>query len=115
VTLTVGSAKFHADSLGKQSKADVRDYMDVGIFGERDAKAGKKETVLLMQRIRMDAPEKTFEFTVREKPVRAGIDPYLKLIDRTPGNNTAKFGETPAKPDLSPDGGRFVFKFGGGS
>jgi ABC-2 type transport system permease protein len=115
VTLTVGSAKFHADSLGKQSKADVRDYMDVGIFGERDAKAGKKETVLLMQRIRMDAPEKTFEFTVREKPVRAGIDPYLKLIDRTPGNNTAKFGETPAKPDLSPDGGRFVFKFGSGS
>jgi ABC-2 type transport system permease protein len=97
VRLTVGSAKFYSDSLGNQKRVGVRDYMDIGIFGDGKIGEGKE---LVMQRIRMDAPEKRFEFIVKEKPVKAGIDPYLKLIDRTPDNNLCKFGETPAKPDL---------------
>ena len=32
-----------------------------------------------------------FEITVDEEPVKAGIDPYNKLIDRTPDNNTRLF------------------------
>jgi hypothetical protein len=60
----------------------------------------------------MDQPEKTFTFITRQKPSSAGIDPNLKLIDRTPANNTAKFGEKPKKPDLSPGGGEFMFNFG---
>ncbi len=45
----------------------------------------------------MDKPEKTFEFVVNEKPLSAGLDPYNKLIDRTPDNNTWKFGSKPPK------------------
>ncbi len=97
VKLTVGSAKFRADSLGKSTKVPVADYMDIGIFGGSEAKGKTADKELLLQRIKMDRPEKTFEFTVNEKPVSAGLDPYNKLIDRTPDNNTWKFGSKPPK------------------
>lgn len=95
VSLTVGSAKFRADSLGKNTRVPVADYMDVGIFAGINTKGGAKE--LLLQRIKMDKPEKTFTFVVNEKPLSAGIDPYHKLIDRAPDNNTWKFGSKPPK------------------
>jgi ABC-2 type transport system permease protein len=31
--------------------------------------------------------DQTIEFTVDQKPTRAGIDPYNKLIDRNPDDN----------------------------
>lgn len=100
VTLTVGSAKFYSDSVGRQKATKVNDYMDVGVFTSVAVKGKETEKQLLLQRIKMDKPEKTFEFIVSEKPVSAGIDPYLKLVDRTPKNNKYKFGETPSKPNL---------------
>lgn len=97
VKLTVGSAKFRADSVGKQQKIPVADYIDIGIFAQQSGKDKAPEKELLLQKIKMDQPEKTFEFVVNEKPVSAGLDPYNKLIDRTPDNNTWKFGSKPPK------------------
>lgn len=98
VKLTVGSAKFRADSVGKQQKIPVADYIDIGIFAEQqDKHSAAPEKELLLQKIKMDQPEKTFEFVVNEKPLSAGLDPYNKLIDRTPANNTWKFGSKPPK------------------
>lgn len=102
VTMTVGSAKFRADSLGKNTKVPVADYIDVGIFATQHTKGKSTEDKeLLLQKVKMDQPEKTFTFIVNEKPLSAGIDPYNKLIDRTPDNNTWKFGSgKPPKPNL---------------
>jgi ABC-2 type transport system permease protein len=105
VTLTVGSAKFYSDSLGKQKKTDVNDYMDVAVFTKKPDGNKTKESPLIVQRIRMDKPEKTFTWNVKSLPHSAGIDPYLKLIDRTPANNSCDFGEKPVIPDLTPGGG----------
>lgn len=112
ITLTVGSAKFYNDSIGKKTKAVVNDYVDVGIFTSSIVKGKETEKVLLMQRVKMDQPEKTFEYVVKEKPVSAGIDPYLKLVDRTPKNNVYKFGVTPEKPNLEANGETMFMKFG---
>ncbi|MCU0404941.1 MAG: hypothetical protein MUE99_10385, partial [Chitinophagaceae bacterium] len=103
VTLTVGSAKYYADSSGRQSKGEVLDLIDIGIFAKNPPGKGSKERTLLLKKVWMDAPEKTFKFMVSEKPVSAGIDPYLKLIDRAPENNTAEFGKKPKKPNLDAD------------
>lgn len=100
VTMMVGSAKFRSDSVGKQTRVPVADYIDVGVFSEQQVQGKTKEKELVLQRIKMDQPEKTFQFIVKEKPVRAGIDPYHKLIDRTPDNNTWKFGSKPPKVNV---------------
>jgi ABC-2 type transport system permease protein len=114
VTLTAGSAKFYADSLGNLKKYPVSDYMDIGLFAVDSAGGRKKERPLLMQRVKMDKPEKIFEFFVNEKPYSAGVDPYLKLIDRTPDNNNCRFGEKPILPELKEgaDGFSINFKLG---
>jgi ABC-2 type transport system permease protein len=113
VSLTVGCAKFYADSTGNLTKAKVNDYVDIGIFSTQKIKNKDVEKPLLFTRVKMDTQEKTFEFTTAEKPVSAGIDPYLKLIDRTPKNNSCKFGETPAKPNLDLKGTDFSILIGG--
>lgn len=99
VSLTVGSAKFRADTLGKSTKIPVADYMDIGVFASKNVKGKIQDKELLLKRIKMDQPEKTFTFLVEEKPESAGIDPYNKLIDRASGNNTWKFGSKPPKVD----------------
>ena len=48
-----------------------------------------------------------FEVIVNEEPEKVGIDPYNKLIDRTPDNNTRKFTDTAPVTDAS-DGGATV-------
>ena len=112
VSLTVGSSKYYADSVGKETKVAVKDYMDIGIFGV-ESNDKNKDKPLVFQRIKMDQPEKTFEFVVKEKPISAGIDPYLKLIDRTPANNNLKFGEKPKLPSLDKKGNTVTIKVGG--
>lgn len=113
VNLTVGCAKFYADEKGKLKKATIADFVDVGIFTSVITNGKEVEKPLLFTRVKMDKQEQSFEFIVNEKPFSAGIDPYLKLIDRTPANNTCKFGKTPEKPNLDEKETKFGNLFGG--
>lgn len=105
VTLTVGSGKFKADSVGKSKAVPVNDWMDIGIFTQQDVKGKKVSKELLLKKIKMDKPVKTFEFIVDQEPFSAGLDPYNKLIDRIPENNRCKFGEAPRPADLDANSG----------
>ena len=114
VKLTLGSVKFKSDSLGKQKAVPVADYMDVGIFTEKIVKGKTKEKELLLQKVKMDKDVKTFEFIVSEKPIKAGIDPYGKLIDRKPENNKWNFGSKPPKVSTKAGSDNMMISLGGG-
>jgi aminopeptidase N len=90
VTLQINTAKFYADSAGKESIAKMNDYIDIGIFGEETKdKNGRKQTnPLFLQKYKLPEGAKTITIKVKGKPVKAGIDPYNKLIDRIPDDNT---------------------------
>ncbi|HMI07885.1 MAG TPA: M1 family aminopeptidase [Flavobacterium sp.] len=92
VTLKAVSEKFRADSLGKETKIPIADYIDIGIFAEPkgDAQLGK---VLLKKRLKITKKENTFVFKTKELPYEAGIDPYNYLIDRIPDDNLKKLEE----------------------
>ncbi|MES2761858.1 MAG: M1 family aminopeptidase [Bacteroidota bacterium] len=105
VTLTVGSSKFKADTLGKSKAVPVNDWMDIGIFTQTDVNGKKVDKELLIKKIKMDKAVKTFEFIIDKEPVSAGLDPYNKLIDRNPENNRCKFGAIPTPPDLDANSG----------
>lgn len=112
VNLTVGAVKFRVDSAGNNKKIPLNDYIDIGIFGVVKDKSKSAYNPLVLQKIKMDGNEKTFEFIVNEQPEFAGLDPYNKLIDRTPDNNIAKFGTTPAIPSLSEKEVKYDLKTG---
>lgn len=92
VTVKTLSEKFYADSLGKETKVPIADYVDIGIFAEpkNDAKLGKP---LVHKRIKVSKTNNTFIFKTKELPYEAGIDPYNFLIDRVPDDNIKKTTE----------------------
>ena len=64
-------------------------YIDIAVFAaDTKNKEGRGEAhPLYIQKHRLTAGEHSIDIIVTGKPVRVGIDPYLKLIDRTPGDN----------------------------
>jgi hypothetical protein len=81
VTLEVSSRKVRADDLGKETEVPLSDMIDIGVLDEHDEPlfVGKREIA---------QARSTFTIVVAKKPARAGIDPFNKLIDRQPKDNT---------------------------
>ncbi len=84
VKMTVASTKLQSDAKGEEKPVPVNDLIDIGVLGDKD-------TVLFAEKRRITKPLETFEVVVSGKPVKAGIDPFNKLIDRNPKDNTKSF------------------------
>ncbi len=84
VTLTVQARKLKSDGSGNETPMTLNDYIDIGVFtGKKD-----EEKPLYLKKEKITEAKQTFEIVVNEMPTRAGIDPYNKLIDRIPDDNT---------------------------
>lgn len=91
ITLKVKSQKLYADETGQESNAEyVADYIDIGVFAAEDKDENGRTRVnpLYIQKYKIKPGESTITFKVKGEPVKAGIDPYNKLIDRLPDDNT---------------------------
>jgi ABC-2 type transport system permease protein len=86
VHLVLRSAKLKGDSVGNTRNVPVADYVDVGIFGDRVA-GQKLGEPLLVKKVKITQAVTALDFVVPKEPRKAGIDPYNKLIDRTPEDN----------------------------
>ena len=81
VTMKLVAKKRVADELGKETDVAIADLIDVGVL---DA----KNEAIAVERRKIDTEESTVTLVVDRKPVKAGIDPLNKLIDRKPNDNT---------------------------
>lgn len=86
VHLTFDAKKLRADSLGGQTEIPIADYIDVGVFGE-PSKGNALGKPLAVRKVHVTQPTMTVDFVVPELPMKAGVDPFNKLIDRTPEDN----------------------------
>jgi hypothetical protein len=85
VTLTVEAKKMRANGDGAETQIPIHDLIEVGVFkGKKDS-----EEPLHTEKVWITQPTTTFTYIVNEKPTRAAIDPYSKLIDRNPEDNWA--------------------------
>ena len=83
VTLNVEAHKVQADADGAETPMPLADYIEIGVFsGQKD-----EEKPLYLKKEKITAQRQTFTITVDERPTRAGIDPYNKLIDRNADDN----------------------------
>lgn len=83
VTLNVQARKSQADGNGVETPMPLADYIEIGVFtGKKD-----EEKPLYMKKEKISQERETFTIVVDQKPTRAGIDPYNKLIDRIADNN----------------------------
>ncbi|OOG69433.1 M1 family aminopeptidase [Algoriphagus sp. A40] len=91
ITLKVKSQKLYADETGKEENAQYEaDFIDIGVFAAEDKDENGRTRVnpLYIQKHKIKPGESTITFKVKGEPVKAGIDPYNKLIDRLPDDNT---------------------------
>jgi ABC-2 type transport system permease protein len=96
VDLTLAARKVRADGQGVETAVPLGDWIDVGVFGEQDRGGKKEETVLYLKKHRFTGPETKLRLVVDQPPVRAGIDPYNKLVDRNSDDNRKKVEESGA-------------------
>jgi ABC-2 type transport system permease protein len=91
-TLIFQTEKFRADSLGNEKETHINDYIDIACFGipENDDELGKK---LFYKRYKINQKENKVVFQTKEKPFKAGVDPYNYLIDRVPEDNLKRVTE----------------------
>jgi aminopeptidase N len=80
VTMKVVAKKRVADELGKETDVALDDLIDVGVIDE-------KGDAIAVEKKRIKAEETSFTMTVDKRPVKAGIDPLNKLIDRQSDDN----------------------------
>ena len=81
VSVDVFAKKRRADEIGRETDVPLDDWIDVGVLDE-DGNA------LVVEKRRIRARDATYTFVVDAQPARAGIDPFNKLIDRRPKDNT---------------------------
>lgn len=88
-TFTVNSKKIYYNDEGKEDRIDdKRNLVDVGVFGEDVVKDGVTIKNPFYFKLKWLEPgDNTFTITTNEKPLKAGIDPYNKLIDRNSEDN----------------------------
>jgi ABC-2 type transport system permease protein len=83
VTLDVQARKSQVDADGNETRMPLADYIEIGVFsGKKD-----QEKPLYLEKKKITQERQTFTLLVDEKPTRAGIDPYNKLIDRIADDN----------------------------
>ena len=87
VRIVVEAKKLYADSLGNQQEVPLKqDWLPVALFPERKrGEAPPKPLVLQYRRLRTGRNE--LDFITKQKPAKAGVDPYHVLVDRTLEDN----------------------------
>jgi hypothetical protein len=93
VTLTFDSRKLYYDKKGNEiGKGKTADLIEIGVFGEdgKNKKGMKQKTPLYLRKRWLKPGQQTLIVTVKGKPIKAGIDPYNKLIDRVSDDNVIK-------------------------
>ena len=89
-TFTVNSKKIYYDDTGKEKLVDEKkNLVDVGLFGED---VTNEDGVTIKNPLSFDLKwlspgDNTFTIITDEKPLKAGVDPYNKLIDRNSDDN----------------------------
>lgn len=96
INLEVDAIKYRADSLGTETAIAMRDYIDIGVYGKDE---DGEDKLLYLEKHLIDDQVKSFKITVNEKPLKAGIDPIYKLIDRNPDDNVMDVTEEETTDD----------------
>ena len=65
----------------------LNDWIEVGIFTEKEVDGAEKEVPLYLKKHRIDQINNEMIIVVDEKPTSVGIDPYNKLIDVVSNDN----------------------------
>jgi aminopeptidase N len=87
-TLTVAAEKFYANGKGADTKAQLNEPVEIGLFTARPGLgAFSAKDVIVMGREPVRSGVQRITLHSKEKPAFAGIDPYNFYVDRNSDDN----------------------------
>lgn len=96
VTIEVESTKNYFDGNGKLlATGDKANLLEIAVF-DNDIKNEQGMTVklpLVLEKVWVKPGKSTFTYITDKLPIKAGIDPYNKMIDRIPDDNLINLEE----------------------
>jgi ABC-2 type transport system permease protein len=89
VTIKVNTGKVYIQGKGNDVAAPMNDYIDIAVFAAKtkDKSGRTQNNPLYFKKHKLNAGEHIISLIVEGKPVSVGIDPYGKLVDRSPNDN----------------------------
>lgn len=85
--ITVNAHKYYADGQGQETETTLEDSFDIGIFSSNPDDGATEDQVLYFKKHLMVKGKNTVTVEVDKLPKFAGIDPYIKMIDRNSSDN----------------------------
>jgi ABC-2 type transport system permease protein len=89
VTVNLTSQKLQVDSKGIEVPIAINDWIDIGVYS--NDQNGKPKLVYLKKH-KFTREKSTLTISLRERPVKVGIDPLHKLIDHHSNDNVIDVG-----------------------
>jgi len=88
VELNIKAEKYQVDDAGLEISIPINDWIDIGVYARG---ANGKEELIYLEKHKILKTESTIEIILDRLPIRAGIDPLCKLIDKKIDNNLILF------------------------
>ncbi|WP_026375894.1 ABC transporter permease/M1 family aminopeptidase [Aestuariibacter salexigens] len=93
VTLDIDAKRFVADGEGQEQEQTMEEWVDIVLFAnDPDDFAGDTD-VLYQQKHKLVSGENQVVINVEQKPAYAGVDPFVRYIDRDTDNNILPVSE----------------------
>lgn len=90
ITLTVSAQQFSADGKGQETEQPFAEEVEIALFSQDPNNFAADNKVIYQGLHALESGETVIELIVDEKPSFAGIDPFVRFIDRDTGNNIIK-------------------------
>jgi hypothetical protein len=76
--------------LGNQTDAELNDWLEIGVLGETLVNGDMEEIPIYLEKVLITDSLTTFTVEVDQKPIKAGIDPMHKFVDRDSDDNLVR-------------------------
>ncbi|WP_339608235.1 M1 family aminopeptidase [uncultured Roseivirga sp.] len=88
VTMDIEAYKIKADTVGNETRVDLNDWIDIGIYADSE-----ESDLILEKRVKFNESNFQLTFEVDRQPLRAAIDPRRILIERVYTDNVKRLEE----------------------
>lgn len=90
ITFKIDATQFKADGQGEETEQPLDEWVDIVLFTEDPNDFSIDNEVIYQQKHRLTSGENVLTLVVDKQPAYAGVDPYVRLIDRDSDNNIIK-------------------------
>ncbi len=87
VNLTIDAKQKRADGQGEEIEVNLDEWVDIGLFNADPEDLSADDFVLYLDKHHIVSGENLLELKVKEKPRFAGVDPFVKLVDKDSADN----------------------------